>query len=92
MHSVSINARLQNFLYFTHVSRFMPKKDRRIIRASLNKQEEQEYIRLQWRLGLSNDSQTLKDAVGIAHAYLDWIEKNVPQSVFERYVVKLKYL
>jgi len=50
-----------------------------------------EFERLMLRLGVSNESNCLKQSVALAHHFLDHIERTVPQEVFKTYLTKLKY-
>ncbi len=60
-------------------------------KASMNKKDLGDYKLLSERLGISNDSDLLKKAIRLANYYCDFIEKIVPQEVFQAYLDKLHY-
>jgi len=60
-------------------------------KASMNKEEQKDFAKLSERLGISNDSDLLKKAIRLANHYCDFIEKLVPQEVFQAYLDKLHY-
>lgn len=64
---------------------------RKIVRTSLNENEQKAYNLLSERLGISNESDLIKKAIMIANTYCDQLEKDVPQEVFQAYLDKLRY-
>lgn len=67
------------------------KYDRQIIKASISPEEIPNYERFKNRMGTFQNSETIKIAVHLANAYLDFIEKIVPRALFEKYLHRLKY-
>lgn len=63
----------------------------KLVRSKMGDEDHLEFSRLKTRLGLSNDSRAVKDAVALAHLYLDEVQAKVPPWLWERFFDNLRY-
>lgn len=64
---------------------------RDIIRVSMNEDEKDSFMFFKQRLSIVEDSKAIKNAVELAHYFIDQMQKSVPHEVFLQYLTRLKF-